>query len=174
MVRVDIFEYISKLKKWNITEVKSGNILKSDIKDHFFLTPIQNFVVKNNNIEINNVYLGYPNKKFILKTEGDYKDLLSLELINTEVQTLFEEVENEVKSAFKNISLTDEPDINIGSHCNKPHHCSFINYCSKAEILKGEKLDTPVRYLGGSPTVKIVKSLMQVDIEIYHKFLMNI
>ena len=58
------------------------------------------------------------------------------------MQTLFEEVENEVKSAFKNISLTDEPDINIGSHCNKPHHCSFINYCSKAEILKDEKLDT--------------------------------
>ncbi len=163
IVRVDIFEYISKLKKWNITEVKSGNIFKKlDIKDHLlFDAAIQNFVVKNNNIRVNNVYLGYPNKKFVLKTEGDYKNLLSLELINTEVQTLFEEVENEIKSAYKNILQTDEPDINIDSHCNKPHHCSFINYCSKAEILKDEKLDTPVWYLGGSPTVKIVKSLME-------------
>ena len=73
VVRVDIFEYISKLKKWNITEVKSGNIFKKlEIKGHLlFDAAIQNFVVKNNNIEINNVYLGYPNKNFILKTEGE-------------------------------------------------------------------------------------------------------
>ena len=163
IVRVDILEYVSKIKKWNITEVKSGNIFKkTDVKDHLlFDASIQYFVVKNNNIEINNVYLGYPNRNFTLKEEFNYKDLLSLELVNLEVQNIYKDLENLVNEAFKNISQKEEPNVKIGSHCNKPHSCSFIKYCSKAEIFPDEQIDTPVWYLGGAPTVKIVKNLME-------------
>ena len=163
IVRVDILEYVSKIKKWNITEVKSGNIFKkTDVKDHLlFDASIQYFVVKNNNIQINNVYLGYPNRDFTLKEEFNYRGLLSLELVNLQVQNIYKDVENLINEAFKNISQKKEPNIKIGSHCNKPHSCSFINYCSKAEILPDEKIDTPIWYLAGSPTVKIVKNLME-------------
>ena len=164
IVRVDVLEYFSKLKKWDITEVKSGNIFQKTnvIKENLlFDAAIQYFIVNKHSIEINNVFLGYPNRQFILKKEGLFKNLLSKELISNKVKEINEDVEIVINEAFKNINNDNEPKDKIGPHCNKPHSCNFINYCSKAELFENEKIDTPVWFLGGSPTVKIVKSLME-------------
>ena len=163
IVRVDVLEYFSKFQKWDITEVKSGNIFQkpSVIKENLlFDAAIQYFIVNKHSIKINNVFLGYPNRQFILKEEGLFKNLLSKELVSDKVKDINNDVEIAIHDAFKNINNDNEPKDKIGSHCNKPHSCSFINYCSKAELFEDEVIDTPVWYLGGSPTVKIVKSLM--------------
>ncbi|MDC0531258.1 DUF2779 domain-containing protein [Alphaproteobacteria bacterium] len=163
IVRVDVLEYFAKLKKWNITEVKSGNIFKNTdvIKENLlFDAAIQYFIVNNSSIEINDIFLGYPNSEFILKEEGLFNDLLSKELISDKVKKIDSDVKLAINDAFKNINSDNEPKDKIGSHCKKPHSCNFINYCSKAELFENEKIDIPVWFLGGSPTVKIVKSLM--------------
>ena len=85
IVRVDILEYCAKLRKWNITEVKSGKIFEKKtniIKENLlFDAAIQYFIVNSHSIEINDIFLGYPNSEFILKEVGLFNDLLSKELI---------------------------------------------------------------------------------------------
>ena len=164
IVRVDILEYCAKLRKWNITEVKSGKIFEkktSIIKENLlFDAAIQYFIVNSHSIEINDIFIGYPNYEFILKEVGLFNDLLSKELISDKVREISSDVEITINDALKNLNNDDEPKISIGSHCDKPHSCDFIHYCSKAKLFEDEVIDTPVWYLGGSPTVKIVKSLM--------------
>ena len=101
LIRTTLIDYDLNQKKMTKTILKDAtNLSLSTIKNYLnkypelkeiyliikenllFDAAIQYFIVNSHSIEINDIFLGYPNSEFILKEVGLFNDLLSKELIS--------------------------------------------------------------------------------------------
>ena len=111
----------------HIYEVKSSTSVK-DIYVHD--TSIQYYVLKNLGFTIKTANVVHINNEYVRGDELDLNELFSIVNITDEV----EELQNDIPSilqTFENYlsDKTNEPDIDIGSHCKKPYECDAKVYC---------------------------------------------
>ena len=128
LVRTDVL--IRKKNGWELLEAKASTKLKPE---HIPDIAIQSFIVrkcmKQFGHDLINIKLIHVNGGFILKKEGDYKDLINDENDITE-EINEEKIPNYIKDLMH---LTNKnspnPSIEMGDQCNKPYVCDYQDRC---------------------------------------------
>ena len=113
---------------WDIIEVKSSTKV-SDIyiEDMAF----QYHVLSLCGIKVNKVCIMYINNKYVRNGDIDLTELFNLEDYTDTVKNMCGEVEDKISSIREYISVTDEPQKDIGLYCDSPYECAYKKYCGK-------------------------------------------
>ena len=124
-IRVDLMH---KTKNgWNIYEVKSSSSIKSY---HEYDASIQWHVLKNLKIvDLNEVFIVTLNNKYLKQKAIDPIKFFNIQPVTQIAEENKLEVEKKVKELKEIAIMSDEPKINIGAHCKKPHGCKYLNKC---------------------------------------------
>lgn len=137
-VRVDLMNKTDK--GWDIYEVKSSTRIRSY---HEYDVSVQWYVLKSLNlIDLNDAFVVTLNNQF---SKSDNIDPIKFFNINS-VKQIAEDNQIEVKEKIhelKSIAANaDEPMIEIGPHCKKPHSCVYFDRCWPEDI---DKMDSIFR-----------------------------
>jgi CRISPR/Cas system-associated exonuclease Cas4 (RecB family) len=137
VIRSDIL-IKKKNNLYDLIEVKSSSKVK---KRHPFDAGIQYYVLQNNGIKIDQVYLMHINPHYQKTTRKIDLDLLfTCENITRTVCDLQPEIISKLRDVKKVLNFKRVPSIYPGKHCKKPFLCQYFNYCLK-------DLDNPVTEL---------------------------
>ncbi len=114
-----------------IYEVKSSTSVK-DIYLHD--VSIQYYVLKNLGFTIKSANVVHIDNTYVRGDELDIDGLLAVVDVTDEVVVLQENIP-EVLETFETYleDRTNEPDIDIGAHCNKPYECDAKEYCWRVQ-----------------------------------------
>lgn len=123
-VRTDIL--IRKNKEWELFEIKSSKE-KKDV--HILDLAIQSYILKKSGVSLTSFKLILINEDFILKKEGDYKDLPVEVDVTSEVVEKEEEISDLIKKLLPITKKSSCPKKDIGDHCKKPYSCDYMDRC---------------------------------------------
>ena len=129
-VRVDLMNKTDK--GWDIYEVKSSSRIKSY---HEYDVSIQWYVLKSLNlIDLNDAFVVTLNNQF---SKSDNINPIKFFNIDS-VKQIAEDNQIEVKEKIHELKTiaanADEPMIDIGPHCKKPHSCVYFDRCWPEDI----------------------------------------
>ncbi|WP_373071164.1 DUF2779 domain-containing protein [Sulfurimonas sp.] len=111
----------------NIYEVKSSTEVK-DIYLHD--VSIQYYVLKNLGFNIKSANVVHINNEYVRGDELDINELFKVVDVTSEVVELQANIPNILEEFESYLNDTDnEPNIDIGKHCNKPYECDAKEYC---------------------------------------------
>ena len=114
-----------------IYEVKSSSSVK-DIYLHD--VSIQLYVLKQLGYTVMSSNIIHIDSEYIRGDELDLKGLFKIVDVSDEVNALQENIPNRLEEYETYLADRDnEPDIDIGSHCNKPYECDAKAYCWKVQ-----------------------------------------
>jgi hypothetical protein len=123
-----LFVALDILKKtdtgWDIYEVKSSTRVKGH---HIDDMAVQYYVVSQF-IPINNIYLMHVNKDYERSGSLDLEQLFTAEDQTDKVMAKQSEVRVNLEN-FKKIIASDQPNIDIGPHCQSPYNCEYKPNC---------------------------------------------
>jgi len=126
-VRVDGFK--RQAHGDTLIEVKSTTQVKPE---HLWDCAIQTWVAEGAGRKIQSIQLGHIDNQFIYRREGNYRGLLILQDISTEVRALLPEIPA-IVARLKTVAACPQPDIHTGPHCSQPYGCPFIDHCRAQE-----------------------------------------
>jgi hypothetical protein len=124
-IRVDLMKKTSK--GWDVYEVKSS----SSIKDyHKYDASLQWYVLnKIPEVKLNKIHVIVINNKYEKNSEIIPHDLFKEEDVTDIANENLFAIEQKI-AALKDLeSNNNEPAIDIGSHCKKPHGCVYLDKC---------------------------------------------
>ncbi|NVJ53926.1 MAG: DUF2779 domain-containing protein [Campylobacteraceae bacterium] len=115
----------------SIYEVKSSTEVK-DIYLHD--VSIQYYVLQNLGFSIKSASVVHINNEYVRGESLELEKLFKIVDVTSEVQSL----QSNIPSILKEFETyledkVNEPDIDIGKHCNKPYECDVKNYCWKVQ-----------------------------------------
>ncbi|MGB5867201.1 MAG: DUF2779 domain-containing protein, partial [Arcobacteraceae bacterium] len=115
----------------SIYEVKSSTEVK-DIYLHD--VSIQYYVLQNLGFNIKSASVVHINNEYVRGESLELDKLFKIVDVTSEVQSL----QSNIPSILKEFETyledkVNEPDIDIGKHCNKPYECDDKNYCWKVQ-----------------------------------------
>jgi hypothetical protein len=129
LVMVDILTI--KDGEVSIYEVKSSTEVK-DIYLHD--VSIQYYVLKNLGYKIKSAHVVHINNEYVRGDELDIYELFKIVDVTNEVETMQSNIPSILKEFETYLSdKENEPNIDIGKHCNKPYECDAKNYCWKVQ-----------------------------------------
>ncbi|MGE3298569.1 MAG: DUF2779 domain-containing protein [Porticoccaceae bacterium] len=129
-----------------LIEVKSTTQVKPE---HLWDCAIQTWVAEGAGRRIRSIQLGHIDNRFVYRREGDYRGLLILEDVTTEVRALLPEIPA-IVARLKAVASGAQPDIRTGPHCTTPYGCPFIDHCRGQEPAAP---DYPVELLPRAPVL---------------------
>jgi len=132
LVRTDVL--IKNKDGWDLLEAKATTNIeekKGVLKKEYLLDlSIQTFILKKSGVNLKNIKLIYINKEFIYNGDNKYTDLMLEEIMTDAISLEEKEVPNYIKILEPLINKkTSSPNIKMGSHCKKPHKCSYEKNC---------------------------------------------
>jgi hypothetical protein len=115
----------------SIYEVKSSTEVK-DIYLHD--VSIQYYVLKNLGFSIKSASVVHINNEYVRGESLELDKLFKIVDVTSEVQSLQLNIPSILKEFESYLEdKVNEPDIDIGKHCNKPYECDAKNYCWKIQ-----------------------------------------
>jgi len=115
----------------SIYEVKSSTEVK-DIYLHD--VSIQYYVLQNLGFSIKSASVVHINNEYVRGESLELDKLFKIVDVTSEVQSLQLRIPNILKEFETYLEdKVNEPDIDIGKHCNKPYECDAKNYCWKCQ-----------------------------------------
>lgn len=130
LVLVDVLE-IHEDNSVSIYEVKSSSSVK-DIYVHD--TSIQYYVLSQLGNTIKTANVVHINSKYVRGDDLELDELFTIADVTQEVVELQKNIPTVLKEFETVLSdKTNEPDIDIGSHCKKPYECDAKEYCWKTQ-----------------------------------------
>ena len=115
----------------SIYEVKSSTEVK-DIYLHD--VSIQYYVLKNLGFKIKSANVIHINNEYIRGDELDINNLFKIVDISDEIISMQSNIPNILKEFERYLNdKENEPNIDIGKHCNSPYVCDAKNYCWKVQ-----------------------------------------
>ena len=130
LVLVDVLE-IHKNGEVSIYEVKSSSSVK-DIYVHD--TSIQYYVLKQLGFSIKTANIVHINSSYVRADTLSLEELFTIADVTDEVVDLQINIPTILKE-FETVleDVSNEPNIDIGSHCKKPYECDAKDYCWKVQ-----------------------------------------
>lgn len=126
MCKVDVL--VPDKKGWQIWEVKATNSVKEEhIKDLAF----QTYVLENCGVEVTKSALVHLNKEYVRSGPLNIQELFLVEDISIDVRDAMEGLESTIEETYKNGTLPQAPQKQIGAHCNSPYTCGYHAICWK-------------------------------------------
>ncbi|MCK5286150.1 MAG: DUF2779 domain-containing protein [Candidatus Pacebacteria bacterium] len=148
-LKVDVFKFNEKTKKWDLYEVKSSSEIKTDLQhNHIKDIAFQKITVEECGLEVGNSYIVHLNRDYIRKGDLDLSKLFVFEEVSEKIDEVREEVKLQIESALE---LLKRDAINT-SFCSclyksAGQRCDCFSYFnpqvpeySTAHILRGKKL----------------------------------
>lgn len=131
LVRVDIMvpERQAGVVAWHVYEVKGSSAVKSY---HVPDLATQLWVIEANGITLASAGIRHLNSKFTLEQYGQYDGLFVDSDQLAAAKTIAQDRAKIVARA-KALLGSAEPTCRTGAHCNEPHQCAYITYCSATE-----------------------------------------
>ena len=126
-VRCDVLQKDSN--SWRIIEVKASTVNRtfdgSEIikKEYLHDLAIQNYVLTGYGLSVSKIQLMLINSKECVYP--DLSNLFSIKDATDQVDSLMNDVDNNVETFKTILDRNDEPPVLIGDHCNKPYTCPF-------------------------------------------------
>ncbi|MBU0923464.1 DUF2779 domain-containing protein [bacterium] len=115
----------------SIYEVKSSTEVK-DIYLHD--VSIQYYVLKNLGFKIKSANVIHINNEYIRSDELDISQLFKIVDVTNDVISMQSNIPNILKEFERYLEdRENEPNIDIGKHCNNPYECDAKNYCWKIQ-----------------------------------------
>jgi len=110
---------------WRVVEVKAS----TSVKDYHKLDcAIQLWVMRESGLPVTSISLAHINNQFVYPGNGDYDGLLIERDLTEEASALKQSVVDLVYEAREAVT-GPTPDVAVGTRCNKPYECQFINHC---------------------------------------------
>lgn len=114
---------------WNLVEIKAA----SGVKDHHIDdVTVQAWVALKSGLQIKRFNLMHINSGFVYQGDCNYSGLFTVEDVTENVNAHLSFIEDYINQARRDATGT-QPDIHVGSHCNKPHACEFKSYCESVD-----------------------------------------
>lgn len=122
-----ILDVLSKGKQsWIAYEVKSSvNISETYLLDAAF----QYYVITNSGVELEDFFLIYINKDYVLEGELELDKLFIKQSVLKEVVERQEFISEQIKEEKQILHESSVPEVNIGVQCYDPYPCDFISHC---------------------------------------------
>ncbi len=127
LVRVDVL--LPDGVGWRIVEIKASTSLKDE---HVFDCAIQKWVFEGPGQRLNGICLAHVDNRFVYNGDGDYRGLLTEVDVGEAAHVLQPAIQEWIDKA-RDAAGPREPDIAVGSQCNKPYPCPFMNHCWPAD-----------------------------------------
>jgi len=123
--QVDILKREDIKSPWQVIEVKKGSRIKEEYLED---VAIQALVLQEAKIRVSSYHIMHlnPECKF-----PDLNNLFVIEDIHKEIDSLLPELKERVLALRKIAEAKNEPEQNIGPHCDAPHECAFKAHCWK-------------------------------------------
>ena len=138
LVRVDVLVPVAD--GWRAIEVKAS----TSVKDYHVLDcAIQDWVMRHVDLPVTSISLAHINNQFVYAGDGDYEGLLVEEDLTEHVRTVEPTVDDLIRQA-RDAVTGPLPDVQVGTQCNKPYECPFIQHCWPMDA------EYPIIGLGGS------------------------
>ncbi|MBQ6675869.1 MAG: DUF2779 domain-containing protein [Ruminococcus sp.] len=113
---------------WDIVEVKSSTHLTDIyIEDMSF----QYYVLTSCGVNVKRVFNMHINSSYVRKGELDLKGLFTIEDCTDTAKEKLASVAERVAAIRKYISVTEEPERDIDTYCEKPYECAYKKYCGR-------------------------------------------
>ena len=127
--RIDVLER-NEDGTFDLIEVKST---ASDKPEHYTDVAIQLYVVEGSGIPVNRASLMHLNRDYVYQGgEHSLQELFALEDVTTAARSFVDNAAvNKLNEMWSVLEMEDEPDIDVGSHCDRPHRCSFFEHCHR-------------------------------------------
>ena len=127
--RIDVLER-NEDGTFDLIEVKSTASVKPE---HYTDVAIQLYVVEGSGIPVNRASLMHLNRDYVYQGgEHSLQELFALEDVTTAARSFVDNAAvNKLNEMWSVLEMEDEPDIDVGSHCNRPHRCSFYEHCHR-------------------------------------------
>lgn len=111
---------------FDIYEVKSSTECKDVyVQDVAF----QKYVLETCNIPVRDCYVVYITKGYKREGELDLNKLFTIERVTESATELQEKIPFTLNAISQTLGETNEPDNDIGAHCDKPYTCEFKGHC---------------------------------------------
>ena len=115
---------------FEIYEVKSSTHVKdSYVQD----AALQFFVLRNLGYLVVRIYVTILNADYIRGDDLDVEQLFTHVDVTEDVIALQDDIPYYLDRFREILENTNEPDVDIGAHCKKPHTCNFLDYCWKQQ-----------------------------------------
>ena len=129
-VRVDLMNKTDK--GWNIYEVKSSTRIRSY---HEYDVSIQWYVLNSLNfIELNDAFVVTLNNQFSKKDNINPIKFFNIDSVKQIAEDNQIEVKEKIHELKSIEASSNEPTIEIGPHCKKPHGCVYLGKCWPKDI----------------------------------------
>ena len=126
-VRVDILQQSDRLK-FDLVEVKSSTRLRPE---HIADVAIQFYVVEGSGIPVKSAYVMHLSRRYTRERERDDLDsVFSTEDVTEQARAFVaDRIPDDLARMLGALNRDTEPDIEVGSHCERPYRCPFFGYC---------------------------------------------
>ena len=116
---------------WNLVEVKSSTSVRDNYIDD---VAVQLHVLKRAGLDIRRVSVAHINTQYVYDGVAHAVDqLFSVEDVTILAQERLLDVPGRLSEMRRALASDSEPDLDIGSHCNRPYSCQFTAYCRRNE-----------------------------------------
>ena len=121
-------EKIDGKQVWHMIEVKSSTSVKSYYRDE---VAVQAFVAKSAGVPLQSISLAHIDSSWTYPGGEDFSGLLKINDLTAEAFSRSEEVKSWISEAQILAVMRFEPVVAIGTHCETPYSCSFLEYCNR-------------------------------------------
>ena len=123
-VKVDIL--VRDGAAWQIHEVKMGTGVKEVNLDD---VAVQHYVLNGCGLSVSKSFLVHIDNSYVRQGAIEVDKLFASEDISRKVAARQQSLPEIVAELRETMRENDQPDIDIGPHCNDPYECDFIPYC---------------------------------------------
>jgi hypothetical protein len=111
---------------WDMYEVKAS----TEVKDYHIDDASIQWYALSKAIKLNKAYIIHINNQYTRDGKLEIDKLFSIIDITDKVLEKQDEIKPNL-DLMEQVLMADEPDIDIGVHCNSPFECDFSSYCRK-------------------------------------------
>ncbi|MDF7800021.1 DUF2779 domain-containing protein [Pontiellaceae bacterium B1224] len=138
---------------WNIVEVKSSTEVKNVyLNDMSF----QLRLYESAGLKINRCFIMHINNQYVRNGDIEADKLLMTEDVTDDARALAKHVRAKMDQMLKTISLSDCPEVDVGSHCSDPYQCPLSEECW--DFLPEEGDITTLYWTGPRKTLPLIQS----------------
>lgn len=143
--KIDVLKKIKGKNEWDMIEVKGSASVKGY---HISDMAAQRYAFEGAGYKIRKSILMHINSDYVRKGDLDIKELFHLEDCTAEVKEFMGEVGYTLPKLLSVLKKKKEPEVSIGSHCDNPFTCDYVDHCWKHipdysvyDVTSGKKLE---------------------------------
>lgn len=124
-------------RELDVVEVKSSTKVK---EYHVFDLAYQVHLIERCGYKVRTASVMHVNPAYVLDGDLDLRGLFTLVDLTEEVRELASEVKRAVPELIEYRMSEEEPEVEIGAHCNSPHPCGYQGWCWR-DVPEGSVFD---------------------------------